>query len=286
MAGLLLAHRLRDRDPKVFDRRRSPGKQCTGIVSRNTFEKLSVSKEFLDREFKEIRVVYNSVEIYIRGDFVRLGRERLERWLDSDLGVIRPVDAVIKGMDEVVVGSSVYRGKVYDASGWKGKANWVKAIEYVMEPINQEEIVVTLDPRNPAGFGWIVPLPDRTLVGALSRSDPRPFVPKLQRRVLSVHGGAIPRVKPTPTPIPAIGDRTGLIKTFTGGGIFGIAELLEDFSNFNRLRKEISRQYTITSLLEKTWRLGLTSLRFMNGKTLSVNQEFDFHSFLFSLRKL
>lgn len=199
---------------------------------------------------------------------------------------MRPVDAVIRGRDEVLAKGSVYRGDVFDASGWKGKANWVKAVEYVTEPMDQEEIVVTLDPRNPAGFGWIVPLPDRTLVGALSRSDPRPFIPPVSRRVLSVHGGAIPRVKPSPTSVPAIGDRTGLIKTFTGGGIFGIAELLENFSNFDRLKREIARQYFITSLLEKTWRMGLATLRFMNGKTFYVDKEFDFHSFLFSLRKL
>ncbi|WP_252896568.1 hypothetical protein [Metallosphaera hakonensis] len=74
-------------------------------------------------------------------------------------------------------------------------------------------------------------------MGALSKYDPRPFVPKVDRKVLSFHGGAIPRVRPEPTGIKSIGDRTGLIKTFTGGGIFGIAEMLESTSNYSKLKK-------------------------------------------------
>ncbi|WP_252896569.1 hypothetical protein [Metallosphaera hakonensis] len=148
LAGLLLAYKLKSDNPLVFDRRRFPGKQCTGIISRSTFLKLSISREFVDRDFKEIRVIYGRTEIFIKGDFVRLGRDRLERWLDSELRVIRPVNAMIKGPEEVQVNGKTYKGDVYDASGWKGKANWIKAVEYVTEPLNQEEIVVTLDSKN------------------------------------------------------------------------------------------------------------------------------------------
>ncbi|WP_373419057.1 MULTISPECIES: NAD(P)/FAD-dependent oxidoreductase [Metallosphaera] len=224
--------------------------------------------------------------MFIRGNFIRLGRERLERWLDSELNVKRPVNAIIKGRTQVKVSEEVYHGEVFDASGWKGKATWVRAIEYVTEPLDKEEIEVTLDERNPTGFGWIVPLQDKTLVGAISLSDPSLFIPKVSKRVLSVHGGAIPRVKPTKNEIPSIGDRTGLIKTFTGGGIFGIAELLENFANYDKISKEIRKQYIITKILKNTWRLSLFWLRMMNEKTVNVNREFDFHSFLLSLRRL
>ncbi|QKR00965.1 NAD(P)/FAD-dependent oxidoreductase [Metallosphaera tengchongensis] len=278
--------KFRDLNPLIFDRRRAPGKQCTGIISRGTFIKLGLSKEFVDREFKSIRVVDGRGEVFIEGDFVRLNREKLEIWLSSELNVVRPADATIKGEGEVMVRGTKYTGKVFDASGWKGKAKWVKAMEYVTEPLNLDEILVTLDPRNPAGFGWIVPLPDKALVGALSLGDPRPFVPAVEKRRLSVHGGGIPRVKPIQLSVPAIGDRTGLIKTFTGGGIFGIAELLQNFSNSRKIKKEIERQYLLTEILQRTWRIDLLALRLLHGRTIRVDREFDFHTFLFSLRRL
>ncbi|WP_246263886.1 NAD(P)/FAD-dependent oxidoreductase [Metallosphaera tengchongensis] len=247
---------------------------------------MGLSKEFVDREFKSIRVVDGRGEVFIEGDFVRLNREKLEIWLSSELNVVRPADATIKGEGEVMVRGTKYTGKVFDASGWKGKAKWVKAMEYVTEPLNLDEILVTLDPRNPAGFGWIVPLPDKALVGALSLGDPRPFVPAVEKRRLSVHGGGIPRVKPIQLSVPAIGDRTGLIKTFTGGGIFGIAELLQNFSNSRKIKKEIERQYLLTEILQRTWRIDLLALRLLHGRTIRVDREFDFHTFLFSLRRL
>lgn len=179
--------------------------------------------------------------------------------------------------------STTYKGEVIDASGWKGNAKWIKAIELTQEPINDEHITVFIDSKNKGGFSWIVPLPDRTLVGALSYDNPQLFLPKLNKKVLDVHGGSIPRVKPKKTEIKAIGDRTGLIKTFTGGGIFGIAELLnaKDYDEiFNKLAKEIKRQYYLTTFVEKSWNLWIKIAKLLNDKTLHVEKEFDFHSLL------
>lgn len=277
--------KLKDRDPIIFDRRRFPGKECTGIVSTSTFTKLSLPREFVDREFKVIRVTDGRHDVVIETNVLRLNRQRVEVWLDRELRTRRPVDAVIKGEEEVLVGTERFTGKVFDASGWKGRAKWVKAVELVTEPLEQEEILVTLDSRNKAGFGWVVPLPDRALVGALSYGDPRPFIPRVGKRILKVHGGAIPRVKPIKTNVPSIGDRTGLIKTFTGGGLFSIAEILSDTPR-EKLEREIRRQYLITELLERSWRLVFLAFRFLDGKTVRVREEFDFHSLLFSLTKL
>lgn len=245
---------------------------------------MRVPNEFIDREFKEIRIVVNKkYTIYVNTRVVRLNRENLEKWLDSELNVMRPVNAIIKSKDEVIVNSSKYQGEVIDASGWKGKAKWVKAIEESKEPINEDHITVFIDSRNIGGFSWIVPLPEKTLVGALSYENPQIFLPKLEKRTIEVHGGSIPRTKPAKTEIKSIGDRTGLIKTFTGGGIFGIAEILNatDYDKtFNTLAREIKRQYYLTLLVEKSWNLWVNVAKLLNDKTIHAEREFDFHSLL------
>lgn len=210
----------------------------------------------------------------------------MEKWLDQELKVIRPVNAEIKNEKEVVVNNNVYHGKVIDCSGWKGKAKWIRAIEEVKEPLPEmDKIKVFIDPKNPGGFSWIVPLPDKTLVGSLSYSNPKLFLPVVDKRLIEIHGGSIPRVKPIKpqSSIIAFGDRTGLIKTFTGGGIFGIAELISSNNYtkvFSELSKEIRKQYYLTTLAEKSWRIWLSLARIYKDKTIKAEKEFDFHSML------
>ncbi|WP_236751760.1 NAD(P)/FAD-dependent oxidoreductase [Acidianus sp. HS-5] len=204
--------------------------------------------------------------------------------MDQELKVIRPVNAEIKSEKEVIVNNTVYTGKVIDCSGWKGKAKWIKAIEEVREPITDDKITVFIDSKNPGGFSWIVPLPDKTLIGSLSYLEPRNFLPNLDKRLVETHGGGIPRVKPIRIQnIPTFGDRTGLIKTFTGGGIFGIAELISstDYKKtFSELSKEVRKQYYLTLLVEKTWKTWLYLARIYKDKTIRAEKEFDFHSML------
>ncbi|MBW9141223.1 MAG: NAD(P)/FAD-dependent oxidoreductase [Candidatus Aramenus sp.] len=282
----MTGYKLRDRDPIVFDRRRFPGKKCTGIISYGTFLKLGISKEFVDREFKSIHVVVNNKHhVYFNVNVVRLNREKLETWLSNELKVKRPVNAEVVGEGEVIANGERFKGEVIDASGWKGKAKWVRAIEYEYEPIDADEITVFIDERNPGGFSWVVPLSEKTLAGSLGYSNVEQFVPKLEKRVLGIHGGAIPRVRPRYVR-NGVGDCTGLIKTFTGGGIFSIAELSQVVltpkyeEKFNQLSKEISLQYKLTSFLERTWKYSLGLAKLFDGKTLNVSSEFDFHSLL------
>jgi hypothetical protein len=274
-----------DRNPVIFDRRRTAGKKCTGIISYSTFLNLGISKEFVDRDFKDIEIIINNkYHIYIKTNVVRLNREKLEVWLSNELNVKRPVNAIINE-NTVYCNNEKFNGDIIDASGWKGKSKWIKAIEYEMSPINEDKIIVYIDKNNVGGFSWIVPLPEKTLVGSISYSDPLKYIPKVNSKVLGIHGGVIPRVKPRLSK-NAIGDSTGLIKTFTGGGIFGISEmlgvLLTDKYNekFKKLSKEINRQYNLTSLLERSWRISLNISRIYNEKTINANKEFDFHSLL------
>ncbi|AAK40897.1 NAD(P)/FAD-dependent oxidoreductase [Saccharolobus solfataricus] len=285
-----------DFDPIVFDRRRFPGKKCTGIISRRTFLTLGVSREFIDREFKTIEIRYDrKYTIYISTDVIRLNREKLEIWLDSEVKTKRPRDAIING-NTVISGNEKYEGIVVDSSGWKGNAKWIKAIEYLTEPVNEENIIVYIDSKNVGGFSWIVPLPYGTLVGAISYNDPKVFLPNINKRVFDTHGGAIPRVLPISSiKTLKFGDSTGLIKTFTGGGMFGIASLLyplvngirngkfsEYYSMYKILAKEVRKQYYITRLLESTWRFLPILFKLYNDKTLNISEEFDLHSLLVS----
>ncbi|AWR94801.2 NAD(P)/FAD-dependent oxidoreductase [Acidianus brierleyi] len=286
MAGLLAGYKFRDYNPLIFDRRRTPGKKCTGIISYSTFLNLGVSKEFVDRYFKDIEIIINNkYHVYIKTNVLRLNREKLEIWLSNELTVKRPVNASING-NIVYYNNEKFTGDIIDASGWKGKAKWIRAIEYELSPINEEKITVYIDNNNPGGFSWIVPLPEKTLVGSISYSDPLRYIPKVNSKVLGIHGGAIPRVKPKFSK-NAIGDSTGLIKTFTGGGIFGISEILQVLltdkydEKFKKLSKEVSKQYHLTSLLEKSWRISLNMGLFYNEKTIYADKEFDFHSLLF-----
>ncbi|BBG24005.1 NAD(P)/FAD-dependent oxidoreductase [Sulfuracidifex tepidarius] len=183
-----------------------------------------------------------------------------------------------------------------DCSGWKGSAKWIKAIELLVDKDLGEDIRVYLDERNTAGFSWIVPLPYGSLVGAISYGDPRAFLPKVDGRVTEIHGGAIPRPKPKKLSGKSLGDVTGNIKTFTGGGIFGISMLADPLvryiiegdreeyeTEYKKLSGEIEKQFRLTSVLEKTWKLALLSLRFFNGRTIRAYEEFDFHSLLPSI---
>ncbi|MEM3971761.1 MAG: NAD(P)/FAD-dependent oxidoreductase [Saccharolobus sp.] len=293
LAGLLLAYNLRDLNPIVFDRRRVAGKKCTGIISYKTFFDLNVSKEFIDREFKSIEIKYeNKYSVYIKTNIIRLNREKLEKWLDEEVKPKRPRNVVING-NSVILDAEKYNGTVIDCSGWKGKAKWIKAVEYLVEPIEEDKIIVYMDKRNKGGFSWIVPLPYGTLVGAMSYDDPRLFIPKVGKRIIDVHGGVIPRVLPKKPTMLRLGDSTGIIKTFTGGGIFGIASLLRVlvdgiYSNnfakyyeiYNKLSKEIRSQYRITNFLENIWRFIPFLFKLYNGKTINVSEEFDLHSLL------
>ncbi|WP_338600577.1 NAD(P)/FAD-dependent oxidoreductase [Sulfolobus tengchongensis] len=294
IAGLLLAHKVLDFNPTVFDRRRIPGKKCTGVISYQTFTQLGISKEFIDREFKSIEIRYGDrYSIYINTNVIRLNREKLEIWLDGEVRTKRPNDAVIKG-NTVIVGSERYDGLVIDCGGWKGNARWIKAIEYLAEPINEDKIIVYIDKRNVGGFSWIVPLPYGTLIGAISYKDPKLFLPKFNKRIIDVHGGAIPRVRPESKIVTLkLGDSTGLVKTFTGGGIFGIANLLGPlvsgirngsfknyYAKYKTLAKEVRRQYYLTRFLETTWRLLPFIFKLYNERTINVAEEFDLHSLL------
>ncbi len=122
------------------------------------------------------------------------------------------------------------------------------------------------------------------------------FLPKVDGRVIEIHGGAIPRPKPRKLSGKSLGDVTGNIKTFTGGGIFGISMLIgpliryiaegdgREYENeYRKLSGEIEKQFKLTSVLEKTWKLALLSARLFNGKTIRAYEEFDFHSLLPSI---
>jgi len=293
IAGLALAHNLRDFDPVVFDRRRFPGKKCTGIISRWTFTRLNVSKEYVDAEFKEIVMRYGNREIHFKVDLLRLNRERLERDLSREIKYYPLTNAEVVSPKEILVRGERFDGTVIKATGWDGKGRKVNAIELVYEPIDSNVITVILHEENVGGFSWVVPLPDKTLVGALGYGDVFRFVPKLDKRLIEVHGGPIPRCKMREVEGLAIGDVLCSVKTFTGGGIFSISRLIEPIrkrlegdprayeEELRSLRKEINRQYRLVSMAERAWR---TSLRLgfslLDGKTLSVGEEFDLHSLL------
>ena len=288
-----MAKRLEDFSPIVFDRRRFPGKKCTGIISRETFLKLGVSKEYVDREFKDVRMVYGKKEIHFRVDVVRLNRERLEKDLSREVKYVPGTNAEVRSENSLVVNGQKYEGFVVRATGWDGKGRRVKAIEMVTEPIDGEEIVVYLDERNVGGFSWIVPLPDRTLVGALAYENPELFLPKVEKRVLERHGGTIPRCKPRYVNL-GIGDVLCTVKTFTGGGIYAISELLDTFKplleggdsteyrkKLKALGREITRQYYLVRAVERAWKTSLKlGFSLLDGKTISVGREFDLHSSL------
>lgn len=258
---------------------------------------MDISKEYIDARFKTIVMRHGKKQVFVNTDVVRLNRFMLETDLSRSLDVKNKVNAEIKDENKVIVNSEIYEGIVVDASGWKGKAKWVKAIEYLYEPIESDVIEVFFDKRNKGGFSWIVPLPYGTLVGALSYQDPEPFIPKLNKRVIDKHGGAIPRTLPVKSFKPyKIGDRTGLIKTFTGGGIFGIAILLKPLSKailgsddseyvktYIEVSKEIRKQYMIVSALERFWSIIPLAFTILNDKSINAYDEFDFHSMLFRI---
>lgn len=297
LAGLLIGYKLKELSPIIFDRKPFTGKKCTAIISYNTFKDLEVPKEYIDSRFKKIELKYGKRIIYVNTDVIRLNRVKLELDLSRELDVRHRLNAEIKGKDKVLVNSETYSGKVIDASGWKGKAKWVKAIEYLYEPIESDTIEVFFDLRNRGGFSWIVPLPYGTLVGALGYDRPELFVPKLNKRIIERHGGAIPRTLPLiDFETYKIGDRTGLIKTFTGGGIFGISKLLKPLSHailnsdnseyvrrYLELAKEIKKQYRIVRILELMWDLIPIVFRILNDRTINAIEEFDFHSLLFTI---
>ncbi|BFH74478.1 hypothetical protein SJAV_24220 [Sulfurisphaera javensis] len=256
---------------------------------------MGISKEFVDSEFKYIVFHFSKFSFEVKTNVLRLNRVKLEKYLGENLNVKKSVN--VKAIEnKVVVGVEKYEGRVIDASGWKGKAKWVKAIEYLTEPINCDKIHVFFDIKNPAGFSWIVPLDYGTLVGALSYTDPKPFIPKIDKKILEIHGGAIPRTKPVYK--IGIGDSLGLIKTFTGGGIFSIGEMLDTIPKviyendltlhkikFEKLKREINKQNIITTVLEKSWGIILPiAFRILKDKTININEEFDFHSLLFRTR--
>ncbi|BCU71351.1 NAD(P)/FAD-dependent oxidoreductase [Stygiolobus caldivivus] len=282
----------------MFDRKYTVGKKCTGIISRTTFEKLNIPREFIDRGFKTIFFHYKDKIIEIKTDVLRLNRVKLEKYISQNVEIRLRSDVKIINNSILLNEEEKIEGLVINASGWKGKSKWVKAIEYLTEPIDSETIDVFFDERNKGGFSWIVPLPYGTLVGALGYKMPDKFIPKINKRILEVHGGGIPRPRPTYVR-RGIGDVLGLIKIFTGGGIFSISEMLptikkivyeederEHLSKFRQLSKEISRQQKILEITEKFWGLALKiGFTVLNGKTLNAGEEFDLHS-LFIRRSL
>ncbi len=120
-------------------------------------------------------------------------------------------------------------------------------------------------------FGWIIPLGDRRiLVGTADEGTPYPGLQALLhmlgregrlRRVEYYYGGKISRGPPCPKPAVGktlmLGDSAGMVKPYTGGGLYGISvsapiaasmvdEELEDIGEATAwLRRKLSAQYRL-----------------------------------------
>ena len=292
----------------ILERRKGVGKNCSGIVSYDTFTRLvnisSLIKEHLVSEYKEIIInIDGKPSIYISGKPVSIRLERTT--LDKELAKITNTEIIFK-TSSIIEGNLIRTNKgllvqsdlIIDSTGINKEG--IISIESTVrenEEENEETINVYLFKNKKGSFFWKFKSLGKTYIGALgdkvTYNDLMWFIKKYSKthELLETHGGLVGRyneINLVRGNILYIGDSSGLSKPLTGGGLFSISKQLEILKqkgfNANSYRgeiknlvKEIRNQRLALRLGTKFWQLLFTIVKRKQLNIEIETKDFDFH---------
>lgn len=273
-AGCLSAIALKDYDVTLVEEHQSPGfpVQCAGLVSDECYRKL---KKFSDCKLNEIRggVFFSqneSVELEGKKRGVVIERKILDRDLLAKASEFVNVMIKTKFLNvrngkvelmsfgdriemeyDFIIGADGAYSNVARVFGFE-RPKIYSAIQITsrFEPISEDLVEIYL------GFSdficYSVPFDGIARIGAISSSNPMPVLKRLLRWlgdrvrgcVLELNVGAIPIgiVNFVKGSVMLVGDSAGMVKPYTGGGLYYIVKAVEKFEHFPDLKK-IRREY-------------------------------------------
>lgn len=263
-AGLYTARILGEAglDILVLEEKEKVGKDvlCTGIVSRELFEKFDISKDSIIREIRTVKLIspfgtsilytHSSPFAYVvdRGEFDRFlfmdakskGVEFRFSHRVVDIDILRSgVEVTTHNLQDFQI--EKFKGKMLILAtgfriglckklGLSYPVKFLKSAQKTMELKEDTVTIITGSSISKGGFGWIVPEKENfARVGLITEGSPREGFKNLAKNYLFTENLEEVRYKPIAQGlvsktfgerIISVGECAGQVKTTTGGGIY------------------------------------------------------------------
>ncbi len=291
-AGSLSAIELGKRyDVTLVEEHQSAGfpVQCAGLISQDCYKKL---RKFSDCKLNEIRgAVFFSpsgkyVELEGKSKAVVIERKILDRDLlakasenaevyiktkfvnaeGNKAKLLRFGEVFTKEYDYLIGADGAYSAVAKTFNFERPRIYSAVQVLCKFEPLSDDMVELYFGFSD--FFCYAIPIDDFARIGVISSSNPQPilkrFIRWLSDRVKSsfieLNTGAIPigLIDFVKDNIMLIGDSAGMVKPYTGGGLFYLlkaVEKLEHFPNLEKIRREYLKE------LSKEYRVGMRILK-------------------------
>lgn len=297
-AGSLTAILLGKRyDVAVFEEHQSPGfpVQCAGLISDNCYQKLKDycnARKALENKVKGAFFFSPSAKLVLEGggEAVVIERKLLDTLLferaaeRADVFVKEKVKfdgSRIKThlrelLAERIIGADGVNSTVGQHFKFP-KPGFFTAVQAEMrfEALDEEYVELYFGKKwSDSFFAYAIPLGDTARIGVVSRGNPMHYLknliekhPSVSNRVkgcvIELNAGAIPErlVKFSKEKVALIGDAAGMVKPYTGGGLYYLLvaaeKLAESFPNLREYEKrylsEMRKEYRFGYLVRKLY---------------------------------
>ncbi len=267
-AGSLSAIALRDHDVTLVEEHQSAGfpVQCAGLVSENCYK---VLRRYSDCKLNEIRgAIFSSpnksVELEGRVGGVVIDRRTLDRdlllkasenanvFVKTKFVGVRGKRAILKGLKngeieyDYIVGADGVYSTVSRVFGFE-RPKLYSALQFKVRFDCFSEDLVEIYFGFSDYFCYVIPIDEFAEVGVISSQNPwdvmKRFTRWLGKRVkgdvIEVNAGAIPigLVNFVKGNVLLLGDSAGMVKPYTGGGLYYIVKAIEKLSHFPNLER-------------------------------------------------
>ncbi|AAB90220.1 MULTISPECIES: NAD(P)/FAD-dependent oxidoreductase [Archaeoglobus] len=313
LAAILLG---KSYDVALFEEHQSAGfpVQCAGLVSDKCYKKLKEhckAEKAIENHIKGAFFFSPSGKIVLegRGEAVVVERKILDRLLferaaerakvfvkeKARLNGFRIITPSREVSAEKIIGADGVNSTVREHFGFPTMGFFTAVqVEAKFEPLDENCVELYFGGNwSDSFFAYAIPLGDTARIGVVSRSSPLRYLENLMKRHPSVSGrvegsavelnaGAIPDrlVKFSKRDVALIGDAAGMVKPYTGGGLYyhliaaeKLAESFPDLKGYEKsYLKEMGREYRFGYAVRKLYSLPDEKLE----QLFSAMADFDF----------
>jgi len=313
LAAILLGKRY---DVALFEEHQTPGfpVQCAGLISDNCYQKLKDycnAKKALEKKVKGAFFFSPSASVALegRGEAVVVERKLLDILLFEKAAERAKVFVKEKVkfdgfkirtplrelLAERIIGADGVNSTVSRHFKFP-KPGFFTAIQAEMrfEALDEEYVELYFGEKwSDSFFAYAIPLKDTARIGVVSRSNPMYYLKNLVEKhpsvsdrvkgsVIELNVGAVPErlVKFSKDRVALIGDAAGMVKPYTGGGLYYLLvaaeRLAESFPNLREYEKrylsEMKNEYRFGYLVRKLYSFPDEKLE----QLFSAMSDFDF----------